>query len=66
MALYLSLTWSLIFCQEESHFPECKRSTTHRYGLPFPQGFDGKDGARGDSGAPGPKVENYSVIFVIE
>lgn len=31
----------------------------------FTQGFDGKDGAKGDSGAPGPKVKNYSVIFVI-
>lgn len=46
-------------------FSRRKRNTIHRYGFQFPQGFDGKDGAKGDSGAPGPKVKNYSVIFVI-
>lgn len=33
--------------------------------FPFPQGFDGKDGARGESGAPGPKVKTHSVLFAV-
>lgn len=57
--------YELIFCQEESIFPEPKMNNFHRNGFPFSQGFDGKDGARGDSGAPGPKVKICSVIFVI-
>lgn len=54
-------TWSSIIGQGESDFLDHKRNSIHRYGFPFPQGFDGKDGAKGDSGAPGPKVKKTVV-----